>query len=143
MDREIIHSEVSGVGLQVDLLQAALQELRTGISVLQSQNNQIVEEAIIMFQGYQSEMESIRKRILNNTLSALALEWMNARIYNGLKILNSRFGNIYQILASVTKSLKEVPSCREHRQQTSICENQVSQIYQINTGTTTTLEVYK
>jgi len=44
-----IESEVSGIGTMMNLQQAVLQELCSGIDILQSQDNQIVSEATDLF----------------------------------------------------------------------------------------------
>ena len=62
-----IHSEILGVGTMAQLQDAVLQELRSGIHVLQSQDNQIVEEATDLFSGIWNELEVLSKRISNNT----------------------------------------------------------------------------
>jgi len=48
------------------LHRVVLQELLTGISIPQSQDNEIVEEAGNLFQGYKAELDARSRRITNN-----------------------------------------------------------------------------
>jgi len=63
-----IDSEVSGVGSMMQLQQVVLQELRSGVQILQSQDNQIVSEATELLAGFRKELEAQCKRIMDNTL---------------------------------------------------------------------------
>jgi len=60
-EKQIIHSEVSGVGSQMTLPQAVLQEVRLGIGILQSQEIQILEDATSMFSGINQQLQSLSK----------------------------------------------------------------------------------
>jgi len=59
--------------------QAVLNELRSGIHILQSQDNQIVEEATSLLQGMKSEMEAMNKRITSNSIQLLAQQNTNKK----------------------------------------------------------------
>jgi len=54
------------------MYQALLKELRFGIQILQSQDNQIVGEATELFSGMKTEMEAMSKRITGNSIQLLA-----------------------------------------------------------------------
>jgi len=51
-----------------------LQELRSGIQILQSQDNQRVMEASDLLKGIRQDMEAISKRISDNALQILAVK---------------------------------------------------------------------
>jgi len=75
--KQRIEFEVFGVGLQMSLPQAALPEIGTGIYILQSQENQIVEEASSLFQRIKVEFAAMSKRITDNTVQILAITGTN------------------------------------------------------------------
>jgi hypothetical protein len=57
---------LSGVGSQVIIQQAKIEEMRTGISILQSQGNTIVEGASQIFQGLHQQVVDIIKKQMDN-----------------------------------------------------------------------------
>jgi len=73
MEKIRIDSEICGVGTMAKFQQAMLQELRSGIHVLQSQHNQIVQEATDLFSGMRQELEAQSKKISDNTLQLLVV----------------------------------------------------------------------
>jgi len=56
------------------LQDAMLQELRSGIHILQLQDNKIVGEATDLFYGMRQELGAPSKQILDNTLQILAVK---------------------------------------------------------------------
>ena len=67
-------SEILKVGCMAQLQDAMLQELRSGIHILQSQDNQIVSEATDLFNRMRQELEALAKPISDNTLQILAVK---------------------------------------------------------------------
>jgi len=63
-----IDSEVQGVGSIMHFQQAMLQEIRSGIHVLQEQVNQIVGEATDLFAGICQELDAQNNKIIDNGL---------------------------------------------------------------------------
>lgn len=72
MEKVQIDSEVSGVESMMQFQQAILEELRSGIHVLQEQDNQIVGEAKALFAAVRSELEAQSKKITDNGLQIFA-----------------------------------------------------------------------
>ena len=66
-EKSRLDAEVSGVGSVARFQDAMLQELRAGVQVLQTQDNQIVQEATELFGRMRSELEDQSKRITGNT----------------------------------------------------------------------------
>jgi len=58
MEKVRIDSEVQGVRSVMQFQQAMLEEIRSGIHVLQGQDNQIVGEATELFAGIRQELEA-------------------------------------------------------------------------------------
>jgi hypothetical protein len=67
-DKQRVDMEVSGVGTQMNLQGAVLQEIRSGVNILQAQDNQIVEEANQIFETHMREMEAISKGLPTATV---------------------------------------------------------------------------
>jgi len=55
-EKDKIEGEISGVGSQMGLQQAIIEEMRAGISILQSQDNVIVQEAGTIVQGIHKQI---------------------------------------------------------------------------------------
>lgn len=60
------NAEVSGVGIQLEWQEAVLHEIRLGINSIQSQNNQIVQEANTILDAHKSPLDVMNKRITDN-----------------------------------------------------------------------------
>ena len=65
-DKQRVDMEVAGVGSQMQLQEAVLQEIRSGINILQTQDNQIVQEANSVFEAQKSELEALSKRLTDH-----------------------------------------------------------------------------
>lgn len=61
-------------------------------------------------------------------------------IQKSLKEMNWKIEDVKKVLASITKSLKEVPARTELREHPVQLEDQVAQIQEVNTGLTTAME---
>jgi len=69
-----IDSAVLGVGTMMQFQQAVLEELHSGIHVLQEQDNQIVAEATDRFAGIRAELKAQNKKILDNGLQTITVK---------------------------------------------------------------------
>jgi len=123
--------------------QAVLKELRSGIHILQSQDNQIVEEATSLFQGMKSEMEAINKRITSNSIQLLAHQNTNKKIQEGMTEWTGKVDPVNKILSSITRSLKDISTKKELRDHAIWMEEQTKRVQEVNTGLTMATEEYK
>jgi len=142
-ERQRIDSDVSGVSTQSDMQQAMLKELRFGIHILQTQDNQIVDEASHMFQGMKSEMEAMSKRITTNSLQLLANQNKNKKIQDDIRGLTMAIESVNQVMSKIKDSLKDIPSRQELRNHVMIMDEQTTKIQEVNTGLTTAMEGFK
>jgi len=138
-----IDAEISGVGTMARFQEAMLQELRSGIHVLQSQDNQIVQEATNLFSGMRNELEAQSKRITNNTLQLLAVKSSTQATQKGMSLLTKRVDELAKVTAAITTSLKQIPTKLELRQHASAMEEHKVQMTEVNTGLTTAMEECK
>ena len=87
-ERTRIDTEISGVDTMARSQEAMLHQLRSGIHVLQSQDNQIVQEATGLFGGLTAELEAQSKRIPDNTLQGLTQKCSIQTVQKGLSLLS-------------------------------------------------------
>jgi len=135
-----IDSEISGVGTMARFQEAMLQELRSGIHVLQSEDNQIVQEATDLMR---KELEAQSKRISDNTLQLLAVKTSTQSVQKGLSLLSKRVDEVVRTTAAITTSLKQVPTKLELQRHASAMEDPKKQMTEVNTGLTTAMEECK
>jgi len=64
----------------MQLQEAVLQEVRSGINVLQGQDNQTVQEANSIFEAHKSELEAISKTVTNCDSQILSIIGTNIGI---------------------------------------------------------------
>jgi heme oxygenase len=75
-----VHKEVAGVGSQIELQEVVLQEVGSGVNILQAQDNQIVQEANSIFEAHKNELEAISKRVTKCDGQILAIKGTNIGI---------------------------------------------------------------
>jgi predicted nucleic acid-binding Zn-ribbon protein len=138
-----IDSEVQGVGSMMNFQQAMLEELRSGIQVLRNQDDQIIGEATDLFAGIKAELDSQSKKVLGNELQNFANKAAIQGIQKTIGILSKRIDEVTTVLATVTETLKNIPSRRELRQYQDTMDESVNRLAEANTGLTTAMEQYK
>jgi predicted nucleic acid-binding Zn-ribbon protein len=138
-----IDSEVQGVGSMMQFQQAMLEELHSGIHVLQEQDNQIVGEATDLFAAIRSELEAQSKKITDNGLQIFAQRVSIQAVRKSIGVVSNRIDEVNKVLATITESLKMIPSKRELRQHQVAMDELLIQIVEINTELTTGMEQCK
>jgi len=114
-DKTWLDSEASGVGTQIQMQQAVLLELRSGVTILQAQDNQIMEEANSIFEEFRNELGPLNQRISLNAARILLVSGTSIGTQKALKELNKRIDDVKKVLLSITTSLKEVQSRKDSR----------------------------
>lgn len=84
--------------------QATLQEIRSGIQILQGHDNQIVTEATDLFAGILQEQEALSKRISDNSLQVLAVQSSNHTIQKSLATVTLRIDEVNKAMVAITTS---------------------------------------
>jgi hypothetical protein len=138
-----IDSKVLGVGSMMQFQQAMLEELRSGIHVLQEQDNQIVEEATDLFSGIKAELEAQSRKITDNGLQIFVQKVSIQAVQNSIAVLTRWMDKVNTVLATIVESLKTVQSKRELRQHQVAMDETLVQMAEVNTGLTTAMEQYK
>jgi len=136
-------AEVSGVGNMARFQEAMLQELRAGVQVLQTQDNQIVQEATELFSGMRSELEAQSKRITDNSLQLIAVKTSIQAVQKGMAQLSKRVDEVVKTTAAITTSLKHVPTKLELQQHAQAMKEHKVQMTEVNTGLTIAMEECK
>jgi len=126
-----------------NLQDAMLQELRSGIHVLQSQDNHTVSEATDLVNGMRQELAALRKRISDNTLQILAAKGSTQAVQKVVSVLSKWIDEVNKAMVEITTSLKNVPSKRELHLHVHTMEEALLQIAKMNMGLTTAMEGYK
>ena len=111
--------------------------------MLQSQDNQIVQEATDLFDGMRSELGALSKRMSDNALQSLALKASTQSLTKGLALMSKRMDEVVKTTAAITTSLKQIPTKLELQQHASAMEEHKAQMVEVNTGLTTALEECK
>lgn len=93
--------------------QAMLQGIRSGIDILQKEDNQIVDQATDLFAGLRQEQEALSTRISHNSLRILAVRTSNQAIQRSLAMVTLRINELKKPMVAIATSLKDVPSKRE------------------------------
>ena len=138
-----IDTEVQGVGAVMNFQQAMLEELRSGIHILQDQDNQIIGEATDLFTGIRAELEAQSKRITDGGLKIFAQKISIQAIQKSMGLLSKRIDEITTVTAAITESLRNVPTKRELRQHKIAMEELLNVMTEVNTGLTTAMDQYK
>jgi len=139
-ERQRIDSKVSGVCSQMDLHHAVLQQVHLGIGIMRSHDNDIVEDSSSTFSRINQELQSLSKRISDNTIQILAVKGTMSATQKMMKTLTTKIDSVNKILASITKSLAGLPSIKEPNNHASSMADQVAQMPGVNTGLTTAME---
>jgi predicted nucleic acid-binding Zn-ribbon protein len=139
-DKQRVDKEVAGVGSHMQLQEAVLQEIRSGVNILQAQDNQIVQVANSIFEAFKNQLEAISTRVTNCDSQLLYIKGTNIGIQRSLKDVNSMIVKVNEILDTIRNSLKGSPSQRALGQHASVMEDQLARYTELNTGLTTAME---
>jgi hypothetical protein len=118
------------------------QELRSGIHIVQTRDNQIVEGRDL-FNGMRQELDALSKQISDNTLQNLVLKVSVHNGQNGISIFSKRMHEVNTAMKSITTSRKNIPSIRELRLHAQTMEVQLQQVAEVNMELTSTMKGYK
>jgi wobble nucleotide-excising tRNase len=98
------------------------------VFILQGQTNQIVSEASELFQGSQAKMDSLSKRITDNTVLITVLQNSIKKVNDNISSLTKRIDNVNIIMTAISKSLKEDPSKKDLRDHTAAMDDQIEAV---------------
>lgn len=102
-----------------------------------------MEEAADLFAGIRAELEAQSKQNTHNGLQIFPQKITIQAVQKSVGILSKRIDDVSKVLASITESLKNVPSKRELRQHQVAMDEALAQMAEVNTGLTTAMDHYK
>jgi hypothetical protein len=85
----------------MQLQEAVVQEVRSGINIIQAQDIQIVLEANSVFEAHKKELEAISRRVTNCDGQILSIKGTNIGIQRSVKDMNSKIDKVNGILDSI------------------------------------------
>jgi hypothetical protein len=107
--------------------EAVRQEIRSGVNILQAQDNQIVQEAYSIFKAQKNKLKAMSKRITNCDSQVLSIKATNIGVQRSLKDMNIKIVKVNKGLDSIKNSLKGIPSKRELTEHVAIMVDQLAQ----------------
>jgi hypothetical protein len=123
--------------------QAVLEEIRSGIHILQGQDNQIVAEAIELYSGIRAELEAQSKKVTDTTLANLAQKITIQSIQKKIGILSKKIDEVTTVVAAIMETPKNRPTKQELRVHRMAMEESMNAMADVNTGLTTAMDQYK
>jgi hypothetical protein len=135
--------EVQGVGSMVQFQQAILDEVRSGIHVLQEPGNQMAGEVTDLFVGIRAKLEAQSKKIVDNGLQIFAQKRSIQAIQKSVGILSKKVDEVTTVVATITQSLKTIPTKQEMQRHKITMEESLNTMAEVNTGLTMAMEQYK
>jgi len=138
-----IDLEVQGVGTMMDFQQAVLEELRSGIDILQDQDNQTVGEATDLVTGIRTELEAQFKRITDNSLQLFAQKVSIQAGQKSVGVLSKKIDDVTTVMAAITESSKNVLAKQDLRQHRVGMDESLNTMAEVNTGLTSAMDQYK
>jgi polyhydroxyalkanoate synthesis regulator phasin len=142
-DEAKFHAEVSGVGSQMRLQQVVLEEIRTGINILQKQDNTIVEEASEVFQGIHRQPANAAKKNFDNTVQLIAIKAMISKLKDDFRLWRTTQQSLENKVELIEKRIKDLPTKDDLRAHAKAMEVTMARVQEVNTGLTTAMRHYK
>jgi len=142
-ERSLIEGEVSGVGGQLMMHQAILQELRNGINILQEQDNDIVKEATKAFNGKSVQIQDLVKKTTTNHNSLLNHKAEIVKLQDDFKIWKTTQQSIENRVEVIDKYVKSLPNKKDLDDHSRAMDDTLQKIQEISTGLTMHMEQYK
>jgi len=142
-EKATIEGEVSGVGGQMGLQQAIIEEIRAGISILQSQDSVIVQEAGMIFQGIHKQIaDMVHKQTLNSS-TLISHKKAIVELQKESKSASKRQDDLEEAVEGIQVFLGKLPTTSELAWHSKAMDETLSKIQEISTGLTTHMEEYK
>jgi chromosome segregation ATPase len=139
-ERSLIDGEVSGVGGQLMVPQAILEELRNGINILQGQDNDIVKEASEVFGGISAEVQDLTKNTTTNHNSLLNHKSAIVKLQDDFKIWKNTQQSIKNRVEAIDKHVRRLPTREELDMHTKALNDTLANIQEVSSGLTTHME---
>lgn len=138
-----LEREVSGVGGQVMIQQAIIDEVRKGISILQGQDNIIVLEPREIFQRIRHQIADMVKKLATNGSTLINHKKVIVKLQDNFKIWKEVQQSLENKVEDIEKHMKMVPSNDYITKHMKSMDEALFKIQDVSTGLTTHMEAYK
>jgi len=138
-----LEEEVSGVGSQMLIQQAVINEVRQGMAILQKQDNIIVEEAAGIFARIHQQIGDSLKKQTENGSTLLNHRRSIMRIQEEMKTMGITIESMLGRIGGLETYTKELPSKQDLKDHTRAMDKTLAKIQDVSTGLTIHMEEYK
>jgi len=135
-----MEGQVSVVQGQVGLQDAIIEEMFSGIAVLQTQDNMIVQEVSSIFQGIDQQIANIIKTQITNGSTLLNHEKAIVKIQEENKTISEKQGVIEETIEVIQNYLDLLPTKKDLLNHTKAMDETVLKIQEVSPGSTTHME---
>jgi len=138
-----IEREVSGVGGQMGFQQAITEEMRTGSTILQPQDNVIVQEVGELFHSIHEEIAGLVQKQTTNGSTLLHHKQAIITLQEESDARNTRQQSIKNMVEAMAKFMKMLPAKQDVLQHTKAIDETLSKIEEVSMGITIQMGQYK
>jgi len=125
------------------LQQVVLEEIRSGINILQKQDSTIVEEASEVFQGIHRQPANAAKKNIDNTVQLIAIKAMISKLKDDFRLWRTTQQSLENKVELIEKRIKDLPTKDDLRAHAKAMEVAMARVQEVNTGLTTAMGHYK
>jgi hypothetical protein len=138
-----LEGEVSGVGSQMIIQQAVINEMRQGISILQKQDNIIIKEAADIFTGIRSHTGDSVKEQTESGSTLLNHRRSIMKIQDKVKTIKLHIDSMLGRIGGFERFTKELPTKEDLAKHTKAMDETLAKFQEVSTGLTVHLDESK
>jgi len=138
-----IDGEVSGVGTQMGLHQAIIEEMRAGIAILQSQDSIIFQEAGTIFQGIHKQIMDMVQKQVSNGSTLINHKKAILKLQDENKRFSKRQDDLEGAVEGIQVFLGKLPTKNKLLQHSKTMDETLEKFQDISTGLTVQMETQK
>jgi hypothetical protein len=138
-----IEGQVSGVGSQMMLQQVVIHEMRQGITILQTQDNIIIQEAADIFAGIRRPMDYVVKKQTEASSTLLNHRRTIMKLQADTKTMNIHITSMLGRIGGLERSTKDLATKKDLDSHVRAMDETLVKIQEVSTGLTEHMEGYK
>ena len=138
-----IEGEVSGVGGYVVIQQAMNNEIRQGITMLQTQDNVSIKAAGDIFEGIHKQIHNSLKKKTENGSTLLNHRRSIMRMQEDVWKIQISNITLSSMVEAIDKFVQTLPTKQDLSEHTKAMDEALAKIHEVSTGFTVHLEEYK
>ena len=137
-----IEGEVSGVGGQMIIQQAMIDEIRHGIMILYKQDNLIIKEAGDIFQGIRNKIHDYLKKRTDNGSTLVNHRRSIMKLPEDVKKIIMTNINLTSTMEAMDRFIKTLPTKDDISTHANAMGEALAKIQEVSTGLTVHMEEY-